>query len=262
MFNKKRVLAIAATAATAATTITWGFLAAGPAGAATPSCGPTCIDVFSKNFGTFHNPQFVMDVYRQSAVTGQPIILFRQSNSDPAEDFTVADEGQVSDFHAAGLVSSQLNLHYGCNWNTNTNTCGNSFPDDYAFEVEYAPFGALSGECVGVGLTAGSGTPVSLQPCGTTSKTVWVVDTLDSCPTNPLYRRELPVINGSDTNFSHPYVLDYPAAGYPTDIPRPQLRTENLNGFSQTGNALCGGTGSVTGPNSNQLWAAKAGVLP
>ena len=257
---KTKVFAAAAALTLVAAPVTWAATTA--ANAATPSCGSSCIDVFSKNFGTFHNPQFVMDVFRQSAAVGQPVILFRQSNSDPAEDFTVTDEGQVSDFHAAGLVSSQLNLHYGCNFNDNTNTCGNSFPDDYAFEVEYAPYGALSGLCVGVGLTAGSGTPVNLQPCGNTSKTVWVVDTLDSCLSNPLYRMELPVINGSTTNFSHPAVLDYPAAGFPTDVPRPQLRTELLNGFSQTGNAKCGGSGSVTGVDSNQLWAAKAGVLP
>ena len=48
-----------------------------------------------------------------------------------------------------------------------------------------------------------------------TSRTVWVVDTLDSCLSNPLYRMELPVINGSTVNFSHPAVLTYPAARLP-----------------------------------------------
>ena len=33
-------------------------------------------------------PNFVLDVWRQGATVGQPIILFRTSNSDPAEDFT------------------------------------------------------------------------------------------------------------------------------------------------------------------------------
>ena len=41
------------------------------------------------------------------------------------------------------------------------------------------------------------------------------------------------MINGSDTNFSHPFVLTYPSNGYPTDIPRPQLMSSNLTGFSQ-----------------------------
>jgi hypothetical protein len=55
---------------------------------------------FSRQFGTHHSPNFVMDVFRQGAKVGQPIILFRNSNSDPAEDFTVSFQGSVSDFYA------------------------------------------------------------------------------------------------------------------------------------------------------------------
>ena len=39
-----------------------------------------------------------------------------------------------------------------------------------------------------------------------------------------------PLINGSDTNFSQPFVLTYPKGGYPTDKPRPQLKVTNLTG--------------------------------
>ena len=42
---------------------------------------------------------------RQGEKTGQPIILFRQANFDPALDWTVAFQGLTSDFLAAGLVS-------------------------------------------------------------------------------------------------------------------------------------------------------------
>jgi hypothetical protein len=255
-------------AATAALTLASGLaagLTAGTASAATPSCGSACIDIFSKNFGTHHNPVAVLDVLRQGAKVGQPIILFRQSNSDPAEDFTISNDGQVSDFYQAGLVSAGINLHYGCDWNANIGHCTTAAPDDYAFELEYAPFGVNSGLCVGVPTTAVSGEKVSLQPCGVTSKTTWVADTLDSCITNPLYSNELQAINGSDTNFSHPFVLQYPANGSPTDVPRPQLYVSGLTGFSQTGgtsgSAVCGGS-AVTGPNNNQLWSAVAGVLP
>ena len=243
-----------------------------PARAATPSCGSQCIDVFSKEFGTFTNPQFVMDVYRQGARAGQKVILFRQSNSDPAQDFTISVDGTVSDFYAANLVSSAVNLHYGCNRNVNTGNCsttinpqtGRPYPDDYAFEVEYAPFGVDSGLCVGVASTAFAKEGVTLQPCGVSSKSVWIADTLDSCPRNPLYSAEIPVINGSDVNFSHPFVLQYPASKFPTDLPRPQLTVGNLTGFSQTGGSgpasVCGGS-AVTGPSSGQLWSAKLGVL-
>ncbi len=36
-----------------------------------------------------------------------------QSNSDPAEDFTITQQGLVSDFFTAGLVSAATDLHYG-----------------------------------------------------------------------------------------------------------------------------------------------------
>jgi hypothetical protein len=253
-------------AAASVLTLAGGLAAAGAAtsSAATPSCGPNCIDVFSKNFGSYSNPQFVLDVYRQAAKTGQKIIMFRESNSDPAQDFTVSLQGQVSDFYQAGMVSSSFNLHYGCNWNVFQDKCGNRFPDLYAFELQYAPDGVESGLCVGA--TSGAvNTKVTLQPCGANAGTVWAVDTLDSCPRNPLYSLEAQAINGLDTNFSLPSVLTYPAAGYPTDSTRPQLFLAALSGFSQTGGtgsaATCGGL-AVTGPNNNQLFGAVTGVLP
>jgi hypothetical protein len=222
--------------------------------------------LFSKNFGSYLNPQFALDVFRQGAKVGQPIILFRESNSDPALDFTATSEGQVSDFFQAGLVSAAFNLHYGCNWNVFEDQCGNRFPDLFAFEMEYAPFGVLSGLCVGA-TSALPGTKVTLQPCGVNAGTVWAVDTLDSCPfTNPLYSFEAQAINGLDTNFSHPSVLTYPASGSPTDKPRPQLYLSELTGFSQTGGVTpstvaCGGL-AVSGPDNNQLFGAWRGVLP
>jgi hypothetical protein len=242
---------------------------AGTAHAATPSCGPTCLDVFSKQFGTYQHPSFIADVFRQGSRVGQPLILFRQSNSDPAQDFTYANEGQVSDFYAAGLVSSAFALHYGCHGSIPVAgaqiPCSPAARDLYAFELEYAPFGVDSGLCAGLATTAVSGEKVTLQPCGVSAKTVWAPDTLDSCPLNPLYSLEVQLINGSDTNFSHPFVLTYPASGFPTDQPRPQLFVKNLTGFSQTGGtgnqSVCGGL-AVTGPDTNQLFGAVLGVPP
>ena len=75
-----------------------GLATAGAANAATPSCGSACIDIFSHNFGTYKNPGFLLDVYKRGQNVGQPIILFRISNADPALDFTVADQGTVADF--------------------------------------------------------------------------------------------------------------------------------------------------------------------
>lgn len=67
---------------------------------------------------------------------------------------------------------------------------------------------------------------------------------------DPLSAYAEPLINGSDTNFSSPYGLTYPASSYPTDTPRPQLYTTNVLGFS---------TGAI---NTNQLWSADSGILP
>jgi hypothetical protein len=242
MSIKSKVFAAAATL-----TLVGGVGAVGAmsASAATPSCGDTCVNVFSFEFGHHSTPGFVMDVFRQSAKTGNPIILFRTSDTDPAEDFTVSFQGTVADFFAAGLVSAEVDLHYGAG--------AVGFPNDPAFEFEYAPYGVDSGLCTGVAATAVQGSKVSLQPCGVSSKTVWVVDTGDSVTVTAGY---VPLVNGSDTNFSHPFVLTYPSNGYPTDKPRPQLTTTNLTGFS--GAFLVPELGTV---DDNQLWGADFGVL-
>ena len=243
MSLKSKVFAAAVTV-----TVVGGVGAVGmlSASAATPSCGNSCIDIFSRQFDTHHNPAFVMDVFRQGARVGQPIILFRSSNSDPAEDFVFSFQGLTSDFFAAGLVSAAVNLHYG----------GGSVGavDDPAFEIEYAPFGVQSGLCVGTATTAIQGEGVTLQPCGVSAKSVWILDTFDQ-PFTFFFHGEAPLINGSDTNFSHPFVLTYPRNGFPTDIPRPQLQVTNLTGFSN-------GFGPIVGTViDTQLWGANFGVL-
>jgi hypothetical protein len=202
-----------------------------------------------------------MDVYKQGQNVGQPIILFRTSNSDPAEDFTVANQGTVHDFFLAGLASAAVNLHYGgggCIVSTIPCPAGDSFPNFFAYEYEYAPYGADSGLCVGVGATPVAGTKIALEPCGVSSKTIWIEDFLD---TAVQHTASIPLINGADTNFSHPFVMTYPGSGYPTDRPRPQLYTANLTGFSGNINGInLPELGSV---NSNQLWNIwKFGVLP
>jgi len=242
MSIKSKVLAAAATLTLVGGVAVTGALTAGTASAATPSCGSACVNIFSKDFGTFRSPNFTVDVWRQAAKVGQPIILFKTSNSDPALDFTVSFQGTVSDFCAAGIVT-----HFTCyRW-----------ADLPAFEIEYAPFGVQSGLCMGVPTTAFQGEKVSLAPCGVSSKTVWIVDALDSilAAHNGPYA---PLINASNTNFSHPYVLTYPKNGYPTDIPRPQLTVTNLTGFSQTVAPFLAIVGTV---DSNQLWGATFGQL-
>ena len=197
MSIKSKVLAAAATLTMVGGVGMAGALSAGTASAATPSCGSSCINVFAKQFGTHRSPNFTVDVLRQGERAGQPIILFRTANYDPALDWTVAFQGTVADFYAAKLVSSELNLHYS------------ALP---AFENEYAPYGVDSGLCLGVATTAVQGEGVTLQPCGVSANTVWVLDYRDSWS---IFNQNgyIPLINGSNTNFSHPFVLTYPATG-------------------------------------------------
>ena len=367
---KKKVFAAAATL-----TLIGGVSAVGALGAsaATPSCGGSCVDPFSYQFGTHHTPNYVVDVFRQGEKAGQPVILFRSSNNDPAEDFTASLQGQVSTFYAAGLVPAGVDLHYGggcaltgvttpvlgvpaaptavagtggtvavgtykvevtyvngsgettasssatvvtspgnqtitisppaaegnaTGWYayialgtgayhrqqssptaigsnlvltttptltganplaTNTATlppvtgCTSYYPNLYAWELQYAPYGVDSGLCVGVATTAVSGEKVTLQPCGDSSKTVLITDTVNAAGWGSKY---VPVIDGSDTNFSQPLVLDYPHNGFPTNVPRPQLYVDNLTGFS-TGSSL-----NPSGVIDTQLWGADFGTLP
>jgi hypothetical protein len=243
MSIKSKVFAAAATM-----TLIGGVSAVGAlsAHAATPSAGPSAIDIFSEDFGTHAHPNFTLDTLRQGEKLGQPQILFRVSNSDPALDYTISYQGLVSDFYAAGLVSAQVDLHYGGGATLGAGT----FPDDAAFEVQYDPYGVDSGLCSGVAATATAGEDVTLQPCGVSSKTLWIVDSADT-----VRHGYVPLINGSDSNFSQPFVLTYPSSAYPTDKPRAELYVTNLTGEHGANGQPIFGT-----VNSNQLYGADFGV--
>src|ERR1700677_4418965 len=218
---------------------------AGAANAATPSCGKGCVDVFSHQFGTFADPAFVMDSYKQGDEAGTPVILFRTSDSDPAEDFTVDNEGLTSEFYAANLVTAGVALQFGCTTGV-FGACGGTGQADYeAYEFMYSPYGVQTGLCVGVAATAVNGEHVTLQPCGVSGKTVWITDSY----TGSLTGLAEPLVNGSDTDFSDPYGLSYPGNSYPTDRPRPVLYTSNVLGFSDAK------------ISTNQLWSAVGGPL-
>ena len=263
MSIKSKVLSVAATLALVGGVGTAGALTAGTASAATPSCGLGCVNIFSQQFGTHLSPNYTVDVFRQGEKTGQPVILFRTANYDPALDWSADFSTTVADFFAAGMVSSALALHYGCTTGTGgafptcANPLGGTYPDDYAFEVEYSPFGVSSGLCMGVAATAVAGEGVTLQPCGVSAKTVWVVDQSDSTHpgTAPVLYEYAPLINGSDTNFSQPFVLTYPKNSVPTDKPRAQFTVQNLTGFTNSS------TGDPEGVESSQMYGVTLGEL-
>ena len=172
---------------------------------------------------------------------GQPIILFRTSNSDPAEDFTIAYQGQVSDFATAGLMSNALALHYGggCEHVVYTGT-----PLVAPAPITSRTTTRLRSSTRPTAWTAACASAYRPRPSRTaasrssrvasSSKTTWVVDIANSIG-RTFFNTYVPLINGSDTNFSHPYVLTYPVNAYPTDMPRPQLMTQTLQQFSNGG---------------------------
>lgn len=180
----------------AATTVilAGGLGAAGElsANAATPGCGDGCIQIYSAAFGTSAQPNLVETVYRGVARTGQPTVMQPVSTSSAAGDIVGHHAGTVADFYKDGLVSTEVNEHYG---------------SLRAVEVEYAPHGGHTGLCAGLAHTAYQGEGLTLQPCGTSARTVWIIDTADSPATAA--RGHFPLVNGSTTDLAHPYTMTF-----------------------------------------------------
>src|SRR6202046_4661299 len=169
-----------ALAATAAVTTTLGLSAVGAASAsasthavkpaATPSCGPGCVNLYSKEFG----PHQVQGVYRGSVTSGRgsKLVLSQASNSQPGEDFTANVIGPVSvlcgNWPAPGSLSP------------NSYACLNyRFPLGVfqVLEANYQPYGSPTSLCAGVSSSVPfSGESVTLQSCGSPN-TEWVAGT-------------------------------------------------------------------------------------
>jgi hypothetical protein len=188
--------------------------------AATPQCGTACASLYNLLYGQ-SDVIAVAGARGTSANVGEPVALKPASDTNQGEDWFVEDEGTVSDFFAANLVSAGLNLHYG---------------NDEVYEFDYVPDGVDSTLCLGVAGIAGNGSPVSLQTCGASSHTLWVADAADQ------QQRLIPMINGSDTNFSTPYVL-----------------TADTAGITMATRPLTGGNGVI---DDGQYWSPVYGILP
>jgi len=250
MSIKSKVLATAASLTMVGGVLAVSTLATSTAAKAeTPSCGSFnlfCVDLFSKQFGTHKDPGFIQDVWRQGNRVGQPIILFRISSGDPAEDFTTDDlvnpAAGFTPYTVGELAAIDPTLFAAV-------TVGQYF-NSYVVENEYAPYGVNSGLCVGILHAPYQGEPVTLQPCGITANTLWIINS--SNPIQAYIHGYTSLINGANANYSHQFVLTYPKNGYPTDLPRPQLNVQEIQTFSQ------GFPFVVT----NQLWGADFGTIP
>jgi hypothetical protein len=145
-------------------------------------CGPTCFVLYSPSYGGSE----VLGVVGDQQKIGQAVELQAANGKTGRDDWVGSFSGTVHDFYIAGLVSAAIDRHYG---------------SDQAYEYEYVPYGVDSGLCLGVSGTAQNGTPVTLQPCGESARTVWVSDTTEK------NAQQVELINGTDTNFTHPLVL-------------------------------------------------------
>jgi hypothetical protein len=217
-------------AAAAVLTLAGGLSALGmaPASAATPQCGQNCVEVYSMKYVTPTSLGFVETVFLGIPLRGVPTEVRPASGSNPAEDLIIPLSGTVDQLYAQGMVSAAVKAHFGT---------------ENAVQIEYAPYGHATGLCAAVAVTAYQGEGLSLQPCSTPGTTVWILDTADSPATYPPY---FPIVNGSDTDFVHPFAMTI------LGNPAHQLFSPIIM------QRLIGNPGSVP---ANQLWGANFGPV-
>jgi hypothetical protein len=225
MSIKSKVLA-----ATGVLTVACGLCAVGTvaASAATPQCGQNCVEVYSAKYATPTSLGFVETVLLGIPLRGVPTEVRPASSSNPAEDLMIPLSGTVNQLYGLGMVSAAVAEHFG---------------SEFAVQIEYAPYGKLTGLCTAVATTAYQDEGLSLQPCSTPGTTVWIIDTADAGTAYPPY---FPIVNGSDTDFVHPFAMTI--LGNPAD----QLFTPIIMQH------LTGNPGSVP---ANQLWGAHHGPV-
>jgi hypothetical protein len=198
------------------------------ANAATPECGMNCGSVFSLELGgTQEQPGPVEAVLGGVARVGQPVILKQASSSDPSQDI-IPHLAPVSDFFSAGLVSADVNRHYGAL---------------LGVQQEYAPYGMSTRPrlCVGLAKVAYQNEGLTLQPCDVSARTVWIIAGA------PPY---FPILNGSTTKFERPYAMDLPRDEVVSEQGKLQIHVRRLKYL----------TDEKTLPDS-QLWGFRPGVL-
>jgi hypothetical protein len=187
------------------------------ANAATTACGASCTDFYNADL----TDNFMLAA-AQGGGAGQPISMF-PAGGVQAEDFSVAFQGRVSDFVAAGLMDPQMGTLYG---------------SLLAYEIQWAPGGQPSGFCVGVQGTPSGHAPVTLQPCGVSAATVWISDPVTT--ENGSFDA---LINGAtEHDFKHPASLTASPNG---DVFTDSLKTEQL----------------ASGKANDQLWGTIVGAL-
>jgi hypothetical protein len=203
------------------------------ASAATPQCGSGCVEVYSAKYATATSLGWVETVFLGIPVRGVPTEVRPASGSNPAEDLIIPTGHPiaVSTFYAEGMVSAAVDAHYGM---------------EDAVQIEYAPYGKPTGLCTAVAVTAYQNEALSLQPCSAPGTTVWIIAGNDSPATAQQTPSLFPIVNGSDTDFVHPFamtILGNPAHQLYTPIILPHL------------------TGNPNNVPANELWGSAFGPV-
>jgi hypothetical protein len=196
-------------AAAIAATTTLGLTASGVATASThtskadvtPACtyGDYCSDpLFNVLFGI----QYFQNVQNDEQKVGNEINLAYANDNNPGEDWRVTQQGSVSSLYKLGWISSAMMVKYKKN---------------QAYEVMWTPYGTESNLCRGLSKNAFEGEVVTLQPCGSFPRTLWIVGenysaadhvakTDTSWTPSPYYGGN-ELISASGQNPSVPYLL-------------------------------------------------------
>lgn len=189
--------------------------AAGTAGAstatvkpnATAACGFSCSNLFSEQLGS-HTIQWAYipgsNGVAITAKQGDKVILKLGSDSATNADYVLSQDDTLGDACPAFNQTQPALLPYNsfaCIQFREGNFDG-SFP---VIESNWAPDGNASGLCPGVATAHVAGEAVTLQPCGASANTLFVIDTNDAHVIGGIVYA--PAILGSDSNTSQPLVL-------------------------------------------------------
>ncbi len=192
----------------------------------TVACGSNCVSIFSDQLGSGTTMNaFVKGDTGVGGRVGTPVNMHVAGNFRPNGDFTPSISGFV--FQFCGFLANDF-------FSPTSFVCTH-YPLFAVIELSWSPFGNQSSLCAGVS-QATAGRQVTLQPCGTTPKTVWIADRIHSTqgsncliPASPPVSpgdpsvNFCPLINGGDTNFSQPLVLTLDTG---TNHPTNQLKIE------------------------------------
>ena len=178
----------------------------------TVACGANCISLFSAQLGS----DVTMNAYvpgdtGAGGKVGTKVNMHLAGNCRPNGDFEPTISGFV--FQYCGFLANDF-------FSPTSYICTH-YPFFDVIELNWAPFGNESALCAGVAKGGVSGEWVTLQNCGVSANTVWVLDRNNATlgtdcrvattpPVGPGVDPSVnycPWINGGDTKFSQPLVM-------------------------------------------------------